>query len=458
MTRTCLFVGTILVILAGSAVPASAAGDASSSPICAASSSTPSPTSSPAPSPAVSPSESPSPTAAGLCEQQRLLAEVRKRLSANLATALAVQDQLKQSLDENVALQAALESRIDDSRKEEAALDSELARLADAVAASQRRISADRSQAASLARSVYMSPDSFLLLLVGSGSLKEAVVRVSDTLAAGSRTASDERLVNGDLANLRVEESQAMEARRQKARVEAALVADNARLAELRRTQEESSRHLADQIDRTRAEISNAEKQSADLAQRISSALDAEQAEIIARAVRQVWAQVLVWEQSGASGRLPFSSTHSTVYPFVWPEPRSVVSQGFGPTDFVLEPSYGGSAHFHTGIDLAAPALTPVLAADDGLVAIVGASTSGYGNFVVLGHRNGLVTLYAHLAQALVKPGEDVTQGEPIGLEGSTGYSTGPHLHFEVRLGDQPVDPALYLPVGPPSPLGLGGG
>ena len=309
-----------------------------------------------------------------------------------------------------------------------------------------------------LARSVYMSPDSFLLRLVGSGSLKEVLLRVSDTLAAGSRTAADENLINADLAKLKEEESQAMEARREKASIESALEADDVRLVELRRTQEESSRHLADQIAKTRAEISNADKQSGDLAQRISSALDAEQAAIIARGVGQVWAQVLVWEQSGVSGRLPFSSTHSTTYPFVWPEPRSVVSQGFGPTGLVLEPSYGGFAHFHTGVDLAAPELTPVLAAADGLVAIVGASTSGYGNFVVLGHRDGLVTLYGHLAQALVKPGEDVTQGEPIGLEGSTGYSTGPHLHFEVRLKDQPVDPAFYLPPGQPSPFGLGGG
>ncbi len=458
MTRSCLFLGAIAVILAGSAEPASAAGGAAASPICVASSSTPSPTSPPAPSATAPPSGSPSPTAAGLCEQQRLLAEVRKRLSANLATALAVQDQLKQSLDENVAIQAALATRIADARKEAAALDSQLARLAEAVVASQRRIGADRSQAAMLARSVYMSPDSFLLRLVGSGSLKEVLLRVSDTLAAGSRTAADENLINADLAKLKEEESQAMEARREKASIESALEADDVRLVELRRTQEESSRHLADQIAKTRAEISNADKQSGDLAQRISSALDAEQAAIIARGVGQVWAQVLVWEQSGVSGRLPFSSTHSTTYPFVWPEPRSVVSQGFGPTGLVLEPSYGGFAHFHTGVDLAAPELTPVLAAADGLVAIVGASTSGYGNFVVLGHRDGLVTLYGHLAQALVKPGEDVTQGEPIGLEGSTGYSTGPHLHFEVRLKDQPVDPAFYLPPGQPSPFGLGGG
>jgi len=134
-----------------------------------------------------------------------------------------------------------------------------------------------------------------------------------------------------------------------------------------------------------------------------------------------------------------------------------VTSQPFGPSDLVLEPSYSGYAHFHTGIDLAAPELTPVLAADDGVVALVGSTQSGYGNYVVLGHRAGLVTLYGHLKQPLVKAGDVVTQGEPIGLEGSTGNSTGPHLHFEVRLKDQPVDPALYLPPGAPSSFGLNG-
>ena len=70
---------------------------------------------------------------------------------------------------------------------------------------------------------------------------------------------------------------------------------------------------------------------------------------------------------------------------------------------------------------------------------------------MVVEHQGGLSTLYGHLNRALVKVGDAVTQSQPIGLEGSTGNSTGPHLHFELRINNQPVDPMPYLPPGPPS-------
>jgi murein DD-endopeptidase MepM/ murein hydrolase activator NlpD len=343
------------------------------------------------------------------------------------------------------------------ARQVEAALDAKLNELAEAENVTESRIASDRSHAAALARNLYFSPDSILLSIVRAGSLQELIGAASDSFAAGSRTAADEDLLNADLQRLRQEHAQTAAARIAKAQAEAGLQADLARLAALRQTQEESSRNLANQIARTRIELGNADKQSADLAQRISVALDAEETAIIARAVEEVWAQVLLWERTGASGALPMSSSHSIKYPLVWPEPGSVISQPFGPTDLVLEPSFSGYPHFHTGVDLAAPALTPVLASDDGLVAVVGSTQTGYGNFVVLGHRSGLLTLYGHLQRALVQPGEAVAQGQPIGLEGSTGNSTGPHLHFEVRLKDQPVDPTLYLPPGMPSAFGLNG-
>jgi murein DD-endopeptidase MepM/ murein hydrolase activator NlpD len=94
---------------------------------------------------------------------------------------------------------------------------------------------------------------------------------------------------------------------------------------------------------------------------------------------------------------------------------------------------------------------SPVYAADDGVVALVGSSSSGYGNFVVIAHSGGLDTLYGHLSVALVKLGDRVAQGQPIGLEGSTGNSTGAHLHFELRINQKPVDPTPYLPPGAPS-------
>jgi murein DD-endopeptidase MepM/ murein hydrolase activator NlpD len=147
------------------------------------------------------------------------------------------------------------------------------------------------------------------------------------------------------------------------------------------------------------------------------------------------------------------SAGHSTKYRFIWPEPTSQISQAFGPSTFWFEPAYGRFPHFHTGVDMVAPFGSPVYAADDGVVALVGSSSQGYGNYVVIAHSGGLNTLYGHLSTALVKVGQPVTQGQPVGLEGSTGNSTGAHLHFELRINQAPVDPTPYLPPGQPSPF-----
>ena len=136
---------------------------------------------------------------------------------------------------------------------------------------------------------------------------------------------------------------------------------------------------------------------------------------------------------------------------FAWPEQQFEISQGFGPSDLDGEPPFAGYDHFHLGLDLAAPENATVSAAADGVVVIVGTPTTvgrymGFGNFIVVAHGGQVDTIYGHLNQALVKAGEVVHAGQPIGLEGSTGYSTGPHLHFETHAGGQPVDPAPYLP------------
>ncbi len=85
------------------------------------------------------------------------------------------------------------------------------------------------------------------------------------------------------------------------------------------------------------------------------------------------------------------------------------------------------------------------------MVALVGSMTTGYGTYVVIAHAGGFDTLYGHLSTALVKVGQSVTQGTVVGLEGSSGSSTGPHLHFELRINQRPVDPTPYLPAGAPS-------
>jgi murein DD-endopeptidase MepM/ murein hydrolase activator NlpD len=139
---------------------------------------------------------------------------------------------------------------------------------------------------------------------------------------------------------------------------------------------------------------------------------------------------------------------------FIIPVEAPII-QGFGPTDFGLEPSitFHGTfyPHFHTGLDLVGPENAPVHAAADGVVLLANSSRdsqghyTGYGNYVVIAHPDGFVTLYGHLNAFSVKEGDVVHQGQIVGQEGSTGMSTGPHVHFEIRHGGEWVDPEPYL-------------
>lgn len=131
---------------------------------------------------------------------------------------------------------------------------------------------------------------------------------------------------------------------------------------------------------------------------------------------------------------------------FVWPE-QGPITQGFGCTPYAFE-NYDPncpSRHFHTGIDIGASWGTPVGAGDAG-IAYTYYSSYGYGNHVIIVHGNGWVSVYGHLASFAVGNGQGVGRGQTIGYEGSTGNSTGPHLHFEVRYNDNPVNPLNYLP------------
>ncbi len=105
---------------------------------------------------------------------------------------------------------------------------------------------------------------------------------------------------------------------------------------------------------------------------------------------------------------------------------------------------FRGTRAFHEGLDFTARTGTPIRAAADGIVTTA-ARTSAYGNLVKLNHGAGLETRYAHASKLLVKKGERVVKGQKIALVGSTGRSTGPHLHYEIRLNGHALDPRKYL-------------
>ena len=108
-----------------------------------------------------------------------------------------------------------------------------------------------------------------------------------------------------------------------------------------------------------------------------------------------------------------------------------------------IHPVYGKKS-FHKGVDLASPNGTPIYATADGIVAFAGVC-NGYGNFIKLNHQNGYKTGYAHMSKMVVKTNDKVKKGDLIGYVGSTGTSTGNHLHYEVYYKDQLTDPAKTL-------------
>ena len=143
---------------------------------------------------------------------------------------------------------------------------------------------------------------------------------------------------------------------------------------------------------------------------------------------------------------LPNVQSHSEIAvsetgDFLWPvgDNRHITS-GFGNRKIALY----GYERLHTGIDINTATGTPVTAIEGGTV-IVSVYDGGWGDYIMINHGNGRVTLYAHMSSRAVAAGANVNKGQVIGFVGSTGNSTGPHLHFEVRVNGSATDPCNYF-------------
>ena len=148
------------------------------------------------------------------------------------------------------------------------------------------------------------------------------------------------------------------------------------------------------------------------------------------------------WQSAGKAGWMDASGSDSAVEAMRLPVAASV-SSSFGMRRHPIL----GSHRFHKGVDLRAAFGTPIRASADGRVAAAGWN-GGYGREVRLDHGQGLQTLYAHMSRMAARPGQLVHRGEIIGYVGSTGLSTGPHLHYEVLKNGQAVNPLTVRYVG----------
>lgn len=145
-------------------------------------------------------------------------------------------------------------------------------------------------------------------------------------------------------------------------------------------------------------------------------------------------------------GELSQLREHYTTRSILWAATPTVMPVRGYPTGrfgYRIDP-FNGKRDFHPGVDISAPRGSKIIAPADGLVISAG-RWLGYGNMITLNHKFGITTRYGHLARVAVKRGQRVKKGDIIGYVGSTGRATGPHLHYEVRLNNQPLNPLRFF-------------
>ena len=186
---------------------------------------------------------------------------------------------------------------------------------------------------------------------------------------------------------------------------------------------EKTARQMQADEDKVNAEIEELSRQEAEAARKAAEA--AKKA-----------------AQSKSASSSTSTSTVRASGSMVWPCPSyNYISSNYG---YRTHPITGKVSSFHKGIDIASGSGNPVLAAASGTV-VKSYMSSSYGNYIVISHGGGLMTAYAHLSRRLVSVGDTVSAGQQIGKVGSTGNSTGPHLHFEVYVNGSTVNPMNYV-------------
>jgi murein DD-endopeptidase MepM/ murein hydrolase activator NlpD len=396
--------------------------------------------------------QSPSPTAslsAQTCPApdptQLLYDKLTTELGGDLAKALTTQQQLSAALDQAAAAEQVLTDQISQEEDLVATLEDKLAALDTQISDTQSRIDDERAQVGAMARAMYRQPNNLFLVIARAGSISDALRQTADLVIAGQRAHALQSRLEADLAKLQAER----DARQADLDAQNAAV-DNLNnsftsLDDLMNQQTDLSNQLDDLTSQIQDAMSTLTDQPPDVGASLAQLLEQTEQDLIAQAY-----QLAADQASLGSGlvaalhELPAGAGPGGLH-LMWPLPGARVTQPFGPTNVVLEPPLGQYAHFHTGVDLAAPLGSPVLAAADGVVVAVTHSKVGYGNYVILAHGGGIVTLYAHLLETDVNMGDRVARGNRLGLEGSTGLSTGPHLHFELRIANQITDPFRYM-------------
>ena len=400
--------------------------------------------------PSLCPSPGPTSSARVSCvttdPNQALYDQLRARLGGDLSRALTSQQRLSAALDQAAANQLALNTQISSEEARVADVEAKITQLESDIADTQGSIDIERVQVATLARAIYRQPDSMLVLIARTGNLHDALIAAADLIVAGQRAHAVEAKLEADLLNLQATRTARLADLDRENGVMSQLSASLSALSDTVALANDISSQLDALMAQIRAAQTGVKNQPPDVTASLARLLEQQEQVLIQRAYQAAWSQAQVGAGLAmVSRRLPVGLTLPGLI-LSWPIAGARITQPFGPSDLYLEPPLGGYPHFHTGIDLAAPFGAPVTAAADGVVVAVNHTSVGYGNYVIVAHGGGIMTLYAHLLDTNVKVADLVSRGQRVGREGSSGLSTGPHLHFELRVNDQVTNPMPYLP------------
>ncbi len=396
-----------------------------------------------------------------LNQKRGQLEQTKSKLSENQAQQNALLAQMAELDSGIVSLTNQVNSaasQLDAMNAQKAQLEQQLAILQAELDATLRDLAAAKEQLRrqqtilnGRARGIYKNGKrTYLEIILNSTSLRDFMNRFSFLQFVLGQDAYLVKKVQETKATIEAKERKQEQEKGEIQAKQAAIAAESQRIAQLKaqleqqlaslRAQKAQKQALADRLKQDQVALLEAQRQEEAEANALTSKINEWNAQVRSRSATASRGQGRSGAGAPQAAPAPSPSAVSSGG-WVWPAGTMAdITSGFGPRS---SPTAGASSN-HPGIDIGLPEGTPIVAAHSGVVSFAGYA-GGYGNYTVIDNGDGVSTCYGHQSQIIVSVGQQVQAGQVIGYVGSTGVSTGPHLHFEVRVDGEPQNPLNWF-------------